>query len=236
MAVCSINSSTAPAGYSTNNTDCNDSNTNVHPGATEVCNGIDDNCNGQVDEGVKTTFYRDADGDGYGNPNVTTQACSQPAGYVTNNTDCNDSNPNVHPGATEICNGIDDNCNGQIDEGLPPRVTIARILAQPVTAREGQTTTFSVSIAKAVSQPVVVNYSTSGNATFGNDYTVSGLPGQIAIPAGKTSANITFRALVDHHKEGNETATLTLINGGCYTLPTNATLRSATVTIPANNL
>ena len=76
----------------------------------------------------------------------------------------------------------------------------------------------------------------SGNATFGSDYTLSGVPGQVTIPAGKTSANITFRALVDHLKEGNETATLTLINGGCYTLPTNANLRRASVTIPANNL
>jgi hypothetical protein len=74
----------------------------------------------------------------------------------------------------------------------------------------------------------------SGSATFGSDYTLSGTFGQVTIPAGKTSATITFRALVDHLKEGNETATMTLINGECYTLPTKANLRSATVTIPAN--
>ena len=93
-------------------------NENVLP-SPETCNGLDDNCNGLIDEGVTTTFYQDADGDGYGNPNVSVQSCAKPAGYVTNNTDCNDANASVHPGATEICNGIDDNCNGQIDEGNP---------------------------------------------------------------------------------------------------------------------
>src|SRR5438132_5704829 len=98
--------------------ECYDASSSDHPGATEVCNGIDDNCNGQIDEGVKLTFYADADGDGYGNANVTTLACSAPSGYVSNSTDCNDANAAVHPGATEVCNGIDDNCNGQIDEGV----------------------------------------------------------------------------------------------------------------------
>jgi hypothetical protein len=99
-------------------TDCNDSNAAVHPGATEICDGIDNNCDGQVDEGVKNTYYRDQDGDSYGNINMTTQACTVPAGYVTNSTDCNDGNAAIHPLATEICNGIDDNCNSQVDEGL----------------------------------------------------------------------------------------------------------------------
>ncbi|MBI3757503.1 MAG: putative metal-binding motif-containing protein, partial [Deltaproteobacteria bacterium] len=109
---------TAPSGYVSNSTDCNDTNAAVHPGAAEVCNGIDDNCDGQIDEGVKSTFYADVDNDGYGNVTQTTQACTAPSGYVSNSTDCNDGVATVHPGAPEVCNGVDDNCDGQIDEGV----------------------------------------------------------------------------------------------------------------------
>jgi len=108
----------APEGYVTDNTDCNDADAAVNPGATEVCNGVDDNCDGNIDEGVETTFYADADGDGYGDAGSTTSACSAPEGYVTDNTDCNDADAAVNPGATEVCNGVDDNCDGSIDEGV----------------------------------------------------------------------------------------------------------------------
>ncbi|MDI1452128.1 MopE-related protein [Polyangium sp. 6x1] len=110
----------APAGYVTNSTDCNDANANIKPGATEVCDGVDNNCAGGIDEGVKITYYRDADGDGYGNPSLTTLACSVPAGYRTNSTDCNDANPNIKPGATEVCDGVDNDCDipPNIDEGV----------------------------------------------------------------------------------------------------------------------
>ncbi len=77
-------------GY-TSDVDCNDNDPAINPGATEICDGIDNNCDGQIDEFVTTTYYADADGDGYGDINMATQACTQPAGYVTNFDDCDDT-------------------------------------------------------------------------------------------------------------------------------------------------
>src|SRR6266545_796622 len=114
----SMSACTQPPGFVANNTDCNDGSAAIHPGATEICNAADDNCNGMTDEGVTGTFYRDGDGDGYGNASASAAACTQPGGYVANNTDCNDASAAVHPGAAEACNGVDDNCDGSADNGL----------------------------------------------------------------------------------------------------------------------
>jgi hypothetical protein len=109
----------------------------------EKCDGADNDCDGSVDEGLVGTYYRDADGDGYGNPSQSTTACSQPSGYVTNNQDCNDgtNGANIHPptnretAAAGLCsNGKDDDCDGLIDlvsgkidpgcDATPPSVAI----------------------------------------------------------------------------------------------------------------
>jgi alpha-tubulin suppressor-like RCC1 family protein len=155
---------------------------------------LDNDCDNQVDEGfTRTTYYRDSDGDGFGNPSTSIQACSQPPGYVSNSLDCDDSNsainPNtvwykdadndgytdgttqractkpsaeyvlsaqsgdcndanssINPGATEQCDGIDNNCNNQIDEGLsscvsfPPDTTLT---SYPPVITSSSTATFS---------------------------------------------------------------------------------------------
>jgi M6 family metalloprotease-like protein len=109
-----------PADYISDHSDCNDNDPNVNPSATEMCDGVDNDCNGEIDEGFPTSsFYRDVDADGYGNPAVSVELCAVTSGYVTDNTDCNDTDAGINPGAAEVCDGIDNNCNGVTDEGSP---------------------------------------------------------------------------------------------------------------------
>lgn len=77
--------------------DCNDANPDVNPGTSEVCDGIDNNCNSEIDEGVKSTFFFDSDGDGFGDPLVSIQSCAAPENYVSNNLDCDDNNSAINP-------------------------------------------------------------------------------------------------------------------------------------------
>lgn len=123
---CPANLDSDMDGYSPAKGDCNDANASVYPQAPEYCNGIDTNCNGLVNEDVAVDavlYYPDNDGDGYGQEDrfgTAVYSCSQPSGFVRDNTDCYDSDPNTFPGAPEICgDGLDQNCNGEIDESCP---------------------------------------------------------------------------------------------------------------------
>lgn len=103
--------------------DCDDHDGAAHLGAREICNGVDDNCNGLVDEGTTTSYVLDTDHDFYGKPGSDREACAvPPPNYLARSSilgwDCNDADPMMNPGVRETCNGLDDNCNGFIDEGV----------------------------------------------------------------------------------------------------------------------
>jgi hypothetical protein len=109
----------APAGHVSDATDCDDADGTENPGADERCDGDDDDCDGDVDEDSAVdagTWYADVDGDGYGDPASGAVACAAPAGYGADAQDCDDFDALVNPAATETCNGIDDNCDGDVDE------------------------------------------------------------------------------------------------------------------------
>lgn len=102
----------------TSDEDCNDRDAAVFPNNQEVCDGIDNNCDGRVDEDVQTEFYADVDQDGFGTEQLTVLACEAPDGFVATGTDCDDTTEVSYPGAEEVCDGLDNNCDGDIDEGL----------------------------------------------------------------------------------------------------------------------
>ncbi|MEP7050819.1 MAG: MopE-related protein [Pseudomonadota bacterium] len=110
---------TAPMYYTAKSGDCNDNDPAIFPGAKEVCDGKDNNCDGQVDEGFTfTALCPDADGDGHGVAGKPTMmACGPGKGWGLCDNDCNDNDATIHPGAVELCNNKDDNCNGTVDEG-----------------------------------------------------------------------------------------------------------------------
>ncbi len=114
-----IQSCSLPSGYASVSGDADDSRNTIYPGATEVCDNYDNDQDGSTDEGVTTTYYRDSDGDGFGNLSVTRSSCSLPVGYATNSTDCDDTSSLVNPNQSESsATWDDDNCNGTIQQGL----------------------------------------------------------------------------------------------------------------------
>ncbi len=119
----------APApGFVDNKTDCDDDNAGIFPGADEVCDsGVDNNCDELADDldpnldlTTAQTWYFDEDGDTWGGTEIVLVQCSQPGpGSVLNGDDCDDDNINIFPGAGELCNGIDDDCDQLIDDSDP---------------------------------------------------------------------------------------------------------------------
>jgi hypothetical protein len=105
--------------YATNEADCDDDDGATFPGADEACDGLDNDCNGGVDDdpALFATWYPDEDADGYGDAGASpVEGCLPGEAWIDNADDCDDGIAAVHPGALEICNDLDDDCNGSTDE------------------------------------------------------------------------------------------------------------------------
>ena len=100
--------------------DCNDADATVNPAAVELCGGFDEDCDGRMDDGDTvadgTTWFVDGDGDGFGSTALTVAACGAPPGFADNGTDCDDGDGGIFPGASELCDDRDQDCDGDIDE------------------------------------------------------------------------------------------------------------------------
>ncbi|MEO5946401.1 MAG: MopE-related protein [Chitinophagaceae bacterium] len=170
-----------PEGYVSNNNDCDDTNNVITVGSI---------------------WYADADNDGYGNIALTILACSQPLGYVANADDCNDAKGKIHPGATEVCNGVDDDCDGQTDEGC----TTINISDAEVYESEGLVN-INVTLSMAINQPVKIHYKTIDRTAVSSgrnkDYKGVG-NSSLTIPAGQTSGIISIEIFSDNLNESDE--------------------------------
>jgi uncharacterized repeat protein (TIGR03803 family) len=214
-------SSTPPAGYVADSSDCDDTKLlyadkdgdGFGAGSPVAC-GVADNtdCNDKNASAHPKIFYRDADGDSYGDASNSIMVCTRPAGYVTNKRDCNDSNAAVHPGAVEICgNGIDDNCDGRIDEGC----ALVLITIRDTSILEGNTATrpmkFIVKLSKISTKTITVDYTTQDiTATAGSDYIAQS--GTLTFAPGIRQNAITIQVTGDRVPEPDEAFEVLLSN------------------------
>ncbi len=115
VQVCSLGSDQV-----SNGDDCDDQDAAISPFEAEICDLIDQDCDGTPDDGlVGGTWYADVDGDGFGDPDVELKACRQPADSTVDHTDCDDAHEEAFPEAPEVCDDLDNNCDGTIDDGDP---------------------------------------------------------------------------------------------------------------------
>ncbi len=112
----------APPGFVSDQTDCNDADKTAYPFANEACDGVDDDCDDVID-GPGTpgwlSWYLDADGDGFGAGVAVADGCTGPEGTVEGLGDCDDNNEARSPGLPEVCDGVDNDCDGLADPGPP---------------------------------------------------------------------------------------------------------------------
>lgn len=117
-----------PVGTNSDHSDCNDADPAISPLASELCDGIDNDCDDEVDNNAidATVYYPDNDRDGYGDMNgwygPPTASCTPVADQVADGTDCDDDWDWVNPSATEVCDWMDNDCDGYLDDEDPDGV------------------------------------------------------------------------------------------------------------------
>jgi len=132
-----------PEFTATNSEDCNDEDPQISPEGIETCDDVDNDCNGTVDDDPVDDhrYYRDVDGDSFGDESVWMEACEPSIGWVEDKQDCNDSDPGIHPAAEEICgNNIDEDCSDDptvchLSGHLEPEDAYLRVVGE--TAKDG---------------------------------------------------------------------------------------------------
>ena len=110
-------------GFTENDGDCNDADPNIKPFGDEICDFFDNDCDGLTDDeddsllaDTTTTYYADNDRDGYGDEDMSVDACLAPVGYIDVAGDCDDGDANINPEGSEICDEIDNDCDGLVDD------------------------------------------------------------------------------------------------------------------------
>jgi uncharacterized protein (TIGR03382 family) len=116
-----VSSCDQPLGFVDSASDCDDDDTAIHPAADEICDGLDNDCDGLSDDDddsldlfTGSVWYEDNDGDGWGSGESWALGCEQPAGHTASYADCDDTDPDVNPGASDIAlDGLDQDCDGE---------------------------------------------------------------------------------------------------------------------------
>jgi hypothetical protein len=112
-----------PTGYSEWDTDCDDGDRDVFPNSVELCDSVDNDCDQLIDDGddsvdvsTGSLFFLDGDGDGYGDATSGVLSCALSSDRVDDNTDCDDGNADIHPDGIEVCDSVDNDCDGLTDD------------------------------------------------------------------------------------------------------------------------